>query len=90
MLNAPKWAARTKNQPTTPTKRSGRNLSTTLTFWNHVIWRMPARLMAAGTQRPTRAMHQFCKPSACQLNRASTSKTQLDTMAAFPAHDWTQ
>jgi len=58
-LNGPKFALRTKNQPTTPTNSSGRNFSTTVTFWNQAICRTPARFTAAGTHRPSSAMPQF-------------------------------
>ncbi len=63
-LNAPKWALLTKNHPTTPTNSNGRNLRTTVTFWNHAIWRTPAKLMAAGTHKPNRAIPQFSIPVA--------------------------
>ena len=36
-LNGPKFADYTKNHPSVPTNRSGRNLSTTVRFWNHAI-----------------------------------------------------
>ena len=72
-LKAPKWPLCTKNHPTTPTNSRGRNLSTTVTFWNQAIWRMPARLMMAGTHSPTMAMPQFSMPLVwAQPNRAST------------------
>ena len=72
-LKAPKWPLSTKNQPTTPTKSRGRNLSTTVTFWNQAIWRIPTRLTTAGTHRPTMAISQFSIPLMwAQPNRAST------------------
>ena len=72
-LNAPKLPLLTKNHPITPTNSSGRNLSTTVTFWNQAIWRTPARLMAAGTHSPTSAIPQFSNPLGCEKpNRAST------------------
>src|SRR6516165_9062778 len=61
-LNDPKLAAWTKNQPTTPTNSSGRNFSTTVTFWNQAICRRPARLTATGTHRPSSAIPQFVQP----------------------------
>src|SRR5271165_287992 len=72
-LNGPKLALRTKNQPTTPTNSSGRNFSTTVTFWNQAICRTPARFTAAGTHRPTSAMPQFVMPEGWLMpNKAST------------------
>jgi hypothetical protein len=72
-LNGPKLAARTKNQPTTPTNSSGRNFSTTVMFWNQAIWRTPARFIATGTHRPTSAMPQFAMPEGwLKPNKAST------------------
>ena len=55
-LKGPKFAERTKNQPTMPTTASGRNFKTTDTFWNSAIRRIPARLTAAGIHRPHTAM----------------------------------
>ena len=72
-LNGPKFALRTKNQPTTPTNSSGRNFSTTVTFWNQAICRTPARFSAAGTHRPSSAMPQFARPEGwLKPNSAST------------------
>ena len=72
-LNGPKLAARTKNQPTTPTNSSGRYFSTTVRFWNHAICRKPARFTAAGTHTPTSAMPQFAQPDRWpRPNNAST------------------
>ena len=42
-------------------------------FWNHAIWRIPARLMMAGTHSPTMAMPQLVMPAGwAQPNSAST------------------
>ena len=42
-------------------------------FWNHAIWRMPARLTRAGTHRPTMAMPQLAMPEGwAQPKSAST------------------
>jgi hypothetical protein len=72
-LNAPKLALETKNHPTTATNASGRNFSTTVRFWNHAIWRTPARFTAAGTHRPVRAMPQFVMADGWLMpSRAST------------------
>ncbi len=71
-LNAPKLPFEMKNQPATPTNSSGRNFSTTLTFWNQAICRTPARFTRAGIHRPNRAMLQLPSPEGCQPNRAST------------------
>ena len=71
-LNAPKLPLDTKNQPTMPTKSSGRNFSTTVRFWNQAICLTPARFTRAGTHRPIRAMPQFPMPDGLMPNRAST------------------
>jgi len=77
------WRQRTSP---TPTNSSGRNFSTTVTFWNQAICRMPARLIAAGSHRPSSAMPQLLMPDGwVRPNSESTYKTQDATMAAFPA-----
>src|ERR1700683_2687466 len=70
-LNAPKLALLTKNQPTTATNSSGRNFSTTVTFWIQAVCRSPARLIPAGIHSPTRAMPQFSRPDGLMPNSAS-------------------
>ena len=72
MLKLPKLTDLTKNQPTTPTNSRGRNLRTTVMFWNQAIWRTPTRFTMAGIQSPSRAMPQFSMPEPWMLNRAST------------------
>ena len=74
-LNGPKFALRTKNQPTTPTNSSGTNFSTTVMFWNQAICRTPARFTAAGTHRPTSAMPQFARPEGFRSQTARRRKT---------------
>jgi len=90
-LNGPKLALETKNQPTTPTNSSGRNFSTTETFWNHAMCRIPARFTVAGIQSPSRAMPQFVMADGWLMpNSESTYSTHAETMAALPAQAWTQ
>ncbi len=71
-LNGPKLPAETKYQPTTATKSSGRNFSTTVRFWNQAICRTPARFTTAGTHRPSSAIPQFPMPDGWIPKRAST------------------
>ena len=67
------WPLETKNQPTTPTNSSGRNFSTTVTFWNQAICRTPARFTVAGTHSPSSAIPQFVMADGWLMpNSAST------------------
>jgi len=89
-LNAPKLALVTKNQPTTATNSSGRYFSTTVRFCSQAVCRSPARFTAAGIHSPTSAIPQFPRPDDLMANRASQYSTHDATMAALPAHAWTQ
>ena len=89
-LKAPKFPLETKNQPTTPTNSSGRNLSTTVRFWNQAICLTPARLTAAGIHSPASAMPQLPMPDGLMPNSESTYSTQTETIAALPAQAWIQ
>jgi hypothetical protein len=56
-----------------PTTSRGRNLSTTVTFWNQAICLAPTRLMAAGIHRPVRAMPKLVQAEGLvMLNSDST------------------
>ena len=49
-------AALDEEPPDDADEEQGRNLSTTVMFWNQAIWRIPTRLMMASTHRPTMAI----------------------------------
>src|SRR5271157_5864651 len=55
-LKEPKLADLMKKSPMVAMNRSGTNLRTTVTFWNHPRLRIPEMLMKAGIQSPTMAM----------------------------------
>ena len=45
-----------KNRPTVAMNSRGMNFKTVITIWNQAMLRRPARLTAAGSHRPTRAI----------------------------------
>ncbi len=72
-LNGGKLDVLMKNQPRTPTRSNGTYLSTTVTFWNQAMPRMPPRLTTAGIHRPVRAMSMFVAVEGFSIpNRDST------------------
>src|SRR3954453_15232461 len=73
-----------KNSPTVDMNTSGMNLRIEVQVWTVPMFLTPLRLIAAGIQRPTRAMRTETNLLPPLLTNSSTYSTQPTTIAAFP------
>ena len=86
VLNAPKLCAFTDSSPTVAMSSSGTNFSTVVRTCVAAMFRIPDRLIRAGSHNPTKAMTADHRVLCEVLTKTSTYPTRATTIAAFPAH----